>query len=69
MNLNILIAEDHLIVREGLRTLISRQDDMEIVGEADNGKTAVEKAKELKPDVIIITRRIRSKESGSLMLA
>ncbi|MHC4534373.1 MAG: response regulator [Planctomycetota bacterium] len=54
MNLKILIAEDHLIVREGLHALINRQDDMEIVGEADNGKAAIELAKELKPDVIIM---------------
>ena len=54
MNLKILIAEDHLIVREGLHVLINQQADMEIVGEAENGKAAIELARKLKPDVIIM---------------
>ena len=54
MNLKILIAEDHLIVREGLHVLINQQADMKIVGEAENGKAAIELARKLKPDVIIM---------------
>ena len=54
MGTRILIAEDQVIVREGLRALINEQTDMEIVGQADNGKAAVELARELKPDVIIM---------------
>jgi len=54
MNLKVLIVEDHLIVREGLRALINQQADMEIVGEAENGKAAIELARKLKPDVIIM---------------
>jgi two-component system response regulator NreC len=54
MNLKILIAEDHLIVREGLHVLINQQADMEIVGEAENGKAAIELARKLKPGVIIM---------------
>jgi DNA-binding NarL/FixJ family response regulator len=54
MGTKILIAEDHVIVREGLCALINKQADMEIVGEADNGKAAIDLAKELKPDVIIM---------------
>jgi DNA-binding NarL/FixJ family response regulator len=54
MGTRILIAEDHVIMREGLSALINEQVDMKITGEADNGKAAIELAKELKPDVIIM---------------
>lgn len=54
MGTRILIAEDHVIMREGLRALINEQADMEIVGEAVNGTAAIELARELKPDVIIM---------------
>ena len=54
MSVKILIAEDQVIMREGLRALINQQTDMEVVGEADNGKAAIELARELKPDVIIM---------------
>ncbi|MBI9044258.1 MAG: response regulator transcription factor [Anaerolineaceae bacterium] len=52
--IKILIADDHAIVREGLRTLVSNSQDMEIVGEATNGKEAVEMALKIKPDVILM---------------
>lgn len=52
--IKILIADDHSIMRMGLSTLITCKKDMELVGEADNGKTAVEKIRELKPDVVIM---------------
>lgn len=54
MSVKILLAEDHVIIREGLLTLINQQADMEVVAEADNGKAATELAKEFKPDVIIM---------------
>lgn len=54
MSIGILIAEDHAIVREGLRSLIERQPDMEIVCEAEDGRTAVERARELLPNVVIM---------------
>jgi DNA-binding NarL/FixJ family response regulator len=50
----VLIAEDHTIVRQGLTALINRQPDMHVVGEAENGKEAVEKTKELCPDVVLM---------------
>jgi two-component system response regulator NreC len=50
----VLIAEDHTIVRQGLIALINRQPDMHVVGEAENGKEAVEKTKELCPDVVLM---------------
>src|SRR5580700_5676201 len=67
----ILIADDHEIVRHGLRTLLESREGWSVVGEASNGTEAVEKAVELKPDVVLLdlgmpelngfeaTRRIR----------
>jgi len=49
--LRVLIAEDHGTVREGLRLILQSQSDIEIVGEAGDGKTALETAKQLLPDV------------------
>ena len=52
--ISVLLAEDHAIVREGLKLLLSAQADMEVVGEADNGITAWQKAKELQPNVVVM---------------
>jgi NarL family two-component system response regulator LiaR len=50
----VMIVDDHLIVRQGLRTLLELMDDIEVIGEAPNGKAAVAKAAELHPDVILM---------------
>jgi two-component system response regulator NreC len=50
----ILIAEDHKMMREGLRVLLEERLGYECVAEVDDGDTAVSKAKELKPDVVIM---------------
>ena len=50
----ILIAEDHGVVRRGLRELLGSQAGWEICGEARTGRKAVELAKELRPDVVVI---------------
>jgi two-component system, NarL family, response regulator LiaR len=50
----VLITDDHTIVREGLRALISSMPDMVVAGEAANGLAAVEQARALKPDVILM---------------
>jgi two-component system response regulator NreC len=50
----ILIADDHAIVREGLRQLLNEQADMEVVGEAGDGREALDKARDLRPDVILM---------------
>ncbi len=52
--MKILIADDHGIVRSGIKLLIDRQDDMEVVAEAEDGVEAVEKAVRLKPEVAIL---------------
>ena len=51
---SILIADDHSLMRIGLRTLINAQSDMAVVAEADDGETAVRKALELRPDVVVM---------------
>jgi DNA-binding NarL/FixJ family response regulator len=52
--LRILLADDHAIVREGLRLLIDGQTDMRVVGEAADGEEVLPKARDLKPDVVIM---------------
>lgn len=54
MPLNILLVDDHEIMRQGLRMLLEKQSDMEVVGEANNGEKAVRLADELSPDVIVM---------------
>jgi len=54
MKIRILIVDDHAMLREGMRTLISREKDFEVVGEAANGEEAVRLAGELKPDIVIM---------------
>jgi NarL family two-component system response regulator YdfI len=56
--INILIADDHLVVREGLRLILGMEEDMQVVGEAENGQTAVRLAAELQPDVILMDLRM-----------
>lgn len=52
--IRVLLADDHAVLREGLCTLLALQEDMEVVGEADNGQRAVELATQLHPDVIVM---------------
>lgn len=54
MTIRVLVADDHKILREGLRSLLESQDDMEVVAEAEDGRTAVGLARELKPDVVVM---------------
>jgi DNA-binding NarL/FixJ family response regulator len=54
MKLRILVADDHEVVRRGLCTLLQSHEGWEICGEAVDGREAVEKVKELKPDVVIL---------------
>ena len=52
--IEIVIADDHTIVRQGLRKLLEEEDDLKITGEAMNGREAVQKVHTLKPDVVIM---------------
>jgi NarL family two-component system response regulator LiaR len=52
--IRILIADDHALVREGLQAVISAEADMQVVGEAADGVAAVQRAHDLKPDVILM---------------
>jgi len=52
--IRIMLADDHTLFRQGIRTLISAEADMEVVGEAPNGGDAVEKANEVRPDVVLM---------------
>jgi DNA-binding NarL/FixJ family response regulator len=52
--LSILLVDDHEVVRRGLRALLATQAGWEVVGEAVNGREAVEKVNQLKPDVVIM---------------
>lgn len=52
--IRVLIAEDHLMVRSGIRALLEKSGDLNILGEASNGQEAVEMVEKLKPDVLIM---------------
>src|SRR3954469_1694467 len=81
MTTKILLADDHQIVREGLKSLLNSHEDMEVVGEARDGRSAVQMAKDLSPDVVIMdvgmphlngieaTRQITSREPDAKVVA
>lgn len=79
--IRILLADDHKLVRQGFRLILMSQEDMDVVGETGSGKEAVELARELKPDVVVMdvtmpelngieaTRRIRETSPHVRVLA
>ena len=79
--IRVLIVDDHTLVRDGIRSLLALTADIEIVGEATNGKEALEKARQLLPDVVLMdlampimggleaTRRIRRELAATKILA
>ena len=79
--IKVLIVDDHSLVRDGIRALLALVSDIEVVGEADNGREAVEKVRELEPDVVLMdlampimggleaTRRIRRQFPSTRVLA
>jgi DNA-binding NarL/FixJ family response regulator len=54
MTIKVLIADDHQIVREGLRSMLEKEPEIRVVGEAEEGRTTLRLARELAPDVIIM---------------
>src|SRR3972149_720926 len=54
MSVRILLADDHGVVRQGLRSLLEKEADFEVVGEAADGREVVVMAKELSPDVVVM---------------
>ena len=52
--ITVLLAEDHMIVREGFRKLLELEKDLQVVGEAQTGRQAVALAKKLRPDVVLM---------------
>ena len=54
MSIRILLADDHVIFREGMRSLLAREPDIEVVGGAENGRETVRLARELTPDVVVM---------------
>lgn len=56
--IKILIADDHPVVREGLSAMLDKEQDIQVVGEAENGVEAVSKAKALKPDIVLMDLRM-----------
>ena len=57
-SMKVLIADDHPVVREGLSAMLNRQPDIEVVGEAENGRECVEKTRELRPDIVLMDLRM-----------
>src|SRR5437773_834775 len=52
--ITVFLADDHTVVRQGLRALLAAEEDMEIVGQAENGRQAVQLVKKLSPNVVVM---------------
>src|SRR5712691_2070757 len=57
-NVRIVIADDHPIVRDGLKKLLLLEDDFEVIGEAGDGRQVIDKVQELDPDVLLLDLRM-----------
>ena len=79
--ISIILVDDHIIMRDGLRQLLEVESDMEVLGEADNGREAVKLALDKKPDIVIMdvamqdmngieaTRQIKNENSDIKVIA
>jgi DNA-binding NarL/FixJ family response regulator len=54
MSVKILLVDDHQLVRQGLRSMLDEQPNLQVIGEADNGRAAVRMARELDPDIVLM---------------
>lgn len=54
MSIRVMLVDDHSVVRQGLRLFLEMEDNLEIVGEAENGQEALERMEELRPDVVLM---------------
>jgi len=68
-SIRILIADDHPIVRDGLRKLLSLEDDFDVIGEAADGREVLEKVQELDPDVLLLDLRMPNLDGLSTLQA
>lgn len=81
MKINLILADDHHVIREGLRLIIEREKDLWVVAEADSGRAALSAVKEFNPDLVVMdvsmpelngmdaTRKILSEAPGTKVLA
>ena len=81
MTIKVLLADDHQIIRDGLRSLLTNEPDIEVVGEANDGRATVEMTQRLKPDIVVMditmpglngieaTRQVRAISSDIKVLA
>ena len=60
MRIRIIIADDHQIVRQGLKTFLEKEPDMEVVADAGDGEETVTLVRELVPDVVVMDAKCRS---------
>ncbi|RLC00296.1 MAG: DNA-binding response regulator, partial [Deltaproteobacteria bacterium] len=54
MSINIILVDDHKIIRDGLRSLLEKETDMAVVAEAENGRDAVKLSRKFAPDIVIM---------------
>ena len=52
--IRVLLADDHIVVRQGLKALLAAEEDIEVIGEADNGRQAVQMTRDLAPDIVVM---------------
>jgi len=67
--IRILIADDHAVVRDGMAAMLEFQPDMTVVGHAKNGREAVERFRELKPDIALMDLAMPELEGGGAIIA
>jgi DNA-binding NarL/FixJ family response regulator len=53
-SIRVMVVDDHELFRQGVSSILSREDDVEVVAEAENGRVAVQKAREYRPDVVLM---------------